>query len=280
MSDKDKALYNFIIKNSDTISERWFNEREYKQGSIYSKDADASVQKRLKEQHMYTIDTIACGFLENKEVFNRKMEQWTEVVVKSRVEFDTPIFEVLEALSRTRRVIWNFVEEYILKHEEIHKQDILRWSSVYHTTLDTLTNQFSRSYYLATRKKLLVQQELIDEINSPIIPVMDDVAVLPLIGLIDEARAESIFETIPGKCAEKNIAHLVIDVSGMNNIDTSVAHKLYQLTDVIRLLGINSIIAGVRPEVAQTAINLGFDLSHLETFSDLKQALRHFGIRR
>ncbi|RFU68981.1 STAS domain-containing protein [Peribacillus saganii] len=280
MYDKDKELYDYIINNSANISSQWFGERTHIKGSIYSKDADLSIEQKLKEQHKYTIDLIASGFLDDRSIFQDKMKEWTKFVVTSRIEYDTPIFEVLQALSRTRRIIWGFVEDYIKGTEEIDKQDVLRWNSIYNTTLDTLINEFSRSYYNATTHKLKVQQELIDEINSPVIPVVDDVAVLPLIGLIDESRAESILQSIPDKCVRKNIAHLVIDVSGANYLDTSVAHRLYQLINVISLLGINSIIAGVRPDVAQTAIKLGIDFSHLKTFSDLKQALRHFGVRR
>ncbi|PLS17684.1 polyvinylalcohol dehydrogenase [Bacillus sp. M6-12] len=280
MTDKDKALYEYIIDNSANISSQWFSERTVIEGSIYSKDADLSVEQKLKEQHKYTVDLIASGFLENKSVFKDKMKEWAKVVVTSRIEYDTPIFEVLQALSKTRRIIWGFVEEYIKKNDEIDRQDVLRWSFLYNTTMDTLINEFSRTYYNATREKLKVQQELIDEINSPVIPVVDGVAVLPLIGLIDESRAESILQSIPVKCVRKNVAHLVIDVSGANYLDTAVAHKLYQLTNVISLLGINSIIAGVRPDMARTAIKLGADFTHLKTFGDLKQALRHFGVKR
>lgn len=280
MYEKDYRLYQKINKNSSNISDIWFNSRKNTTGSIYSKNAEAPIEKELRKQHIYTIETIASGFLEDKEVFEKNLREWTEIVVASRLEWDTPIYEVLEALSKTKRIIWDFVTEYSLNSEEIGKLDILRWSVIYHSTLDTLINEFVEQYYKATRERLKIQQELIEEIHSPVIPVVEGVAVLPLVGVIDEVRANSLLETIPLKCSKINAIALVIDVSGVNYVDTLVAQRMFQLTNVLVLLGIDCIISGIRPEVAQSSIKIGFEFSQLKTFRDLKQALLHYGIRK
>ncbi|WP_245602243.1 STAS domain-containing protein [Peribacillus kribbensis] len=275
---KDHELFENIKENSSNISDIWFSTRKNATGSIYSKDANSSVEQELRKQHIYTIETIASGFLEDQSVFEKNIRDWIKIVVSSRLKWDTPIYEVLEALSKTKRIIWDYVTEYSAEHDEIDKQDVLRWTATYHTTIDTLINKFAEQYYKATREKLQAQQELIDEIHSPVIPVVDGVAVLPLVGFIDEVRANSLLETIPVKCSKANVTALVIDVSGVTYVDSLVSERMLQLIYVLELLGIDCTISGIRPEVAQTSIQIGLDFSRLKTFLDLKQALMFYGV--
>ena len=105
MSEQNQRLFEYILENSASISEEWLRQRSNIKGSIYSKDAYASVEKKLREQHRYTIETIASGFLDDQEIFKQRMMKWTTEVVNSRIKFDTPIYEVVEALSKTRKII-------------------------------------------------------------------------------------------------------------------------------------------------------------------------------
>lgn len=278
MIEKDHALYNEIIKNASKISEEWFRTRAKKNGSPYSNDATTTVQEELKEQHLFTIQTIASGFLEDKKIFDQHLSKWTRVVVATRLKWDTPIYEVVEAINKTRNLVWSFITEYSLGHKEVDKKDVLRWSAVYHPVLDKLINEFSEQYYRLTRKRLEGQEELIEEIHLPIIPVSADVAILPLIGGINETRAKSLLETVPAKCVTQQITDLVIDLSGVTYIDTFVANQLFHLTEALQLLGVQTVLSGIRPEVAQTSVHLGLDFSRIQTFHGLKQALLHLGI--
>lgn len=279
MAEKDYALFENIHVNAAKISEKWFDTRKEK-GGIYAKDADATVQKELKKQHIFTIKTIASGFLKDKEEFQKNLHQWTKIVVHSRLKWDTPIYEVVEAINKTRNLVWEFITEYSLVHEEVGKHDVLRWSAIYHPILDKLISEFSEQYYMLTRKRLKGQEELIEEIHLPIIPVSESIGVLPLIGVINETRAKSLSEMLPVKCAQKQITALVVDLSGVNYIDTFVANQLFQVTQALKLLGVQTILSGIRPEVAQTAIHLGLEFHQFQTFHSLKQALAFLGISK
>lgn len=277
MDRKDRALYEEINRQAAKLSQKWFDTRQKKDGSIYSNDVNESIEKQLKEQHLFTIQTIASGFLPEQELFHENVYQWTKEVVKTRLEWDTPIYEVVAAVNKTRNIIWAFITEYAMEKEEITKKDVLRWSAVYHPILDTLISEFSTQYYRLTRSRLKGQEKLIEEIDSPIIPVSSSIAILPLIGMMDESRAASLFELIPVKCAEKRIVHLVMDLSGIHDIDTFVANQLFQLTKSLQLIGVQTVLSGIRPEVAQTAIQLGLDFSQVKTFHGLPQALAYLG---
>ncbi|MCJ7992796.1 STAS domain-containing protein [Priestia sp. OVS21] len=121
--------------------------------------------------------------------------------------------------------------------------------------------------------QLRAHQELIHELSSPVITIKKDVALLPLVGDIDTTRAKIIIESTLQQCADKHIAHLYIDLSGVVLVDTMVAHQIFQLIDTLSLLGIKSTLSGIRPEVAQTAIQLGLSFTNIRIKSNLAQAL-------
>jgi rsbT co-antagonist protein RsbR len=274
----DQSLYDFINDNMPNITEDWLQRRTMEAGSIYSVKANKSIERLLREQNTGTLRAINEILIDN-EAFEKSMKEWAIDVAKSRVEMDTPVYEVMAALSKVRETFWEYVEKFARENEEVEKEDILKWSTIIHTAFDRLINNFVESYYKMTRTRLLAQQDLINELSSPVIPILEHIAVLPLIGDIDTQRAKMIQEIIPCKCAEENVQHLFIDLSGVSIVDTMVAQQIYHLTQILNLLGIRSTISGIRPEVAQTSIQLGLDFSRIETHSTLKQALSKLGIR-
>ncbi|MFA1714420.1 STAS domain-containing protein [Peribacillus frigoritolerans] len=279
MDKIDERLYRYILDNSSKITENWLALREKQSGSIYSMDSDEEIEKLLREQNTLTIKTVTSVLLEDKTAFIDTMEQWATLVAKSRVESDTPIYDVLEALNKVRETYWAFITDYMLMDTQITKDIIIRWSRLINSAFDQLNREFTEQYYLLTKERLLAQQELINELGAPVIPIVDAIAVLPLIGEIDTYRAKEILNGTPSKCISKNITHLFIDLSGVSLLDTMVAQQIYQLISTLNLLGIQSTISGIRPEVAQTSIQLGLDFSQVSTHSTLKQALSKQGIK-
>jgi ABC-type sugar transport system substrate-binding protein len=117
------------------------------------------------------------------------------------------------------------------------------------------------------------QRQVIQELSSPLIPVSDSILVLPLIGNINAARAQQIMESLLERVAHLRTQILIIDITGVPVVDTGVAHYLVQATQAVQLLGAHPILVGVAPEVAQTVVQLGIDLSGIEVHSTLQVAL-------
>ncbi|RFU62602.1 PAS domain S-box protein [Peribacillus saganii] len=114
---------------------------------------------------------------------------------------------------------------------------------------------------------------------APVLPILEGVAVMPLVGSIDDDRAKYILEHVPVKVQEQNVHTLISDFSGINTLDETVIDCLFQTSAVLGLLGVRSIVSGVRPEVAQSVIQLGMDLSLIQIFGTVQQALREFGVK-
>jgi rsbT co-antagonist protein RsbR len=118
----------------------------------------------------------------------------------------------------------------------------------------------------------------ITELSAPILPILEGVAVMPLVGTIDFDRAKYILEQVPLKVKEQNVHSLISDFSGIYTLDATVINFLFETSAVLGLLGVHSIVTGVRPEVAQCVVQLGMDLSLIKIFGTVQQALREFGV--
>jgi ribose transport system substrate-binding protein len=122
---------------------------------------------------------------------------------------------------------------------------------------------------------IATQRSVIQELSTPIIPISDKILVLPLVGTIDSARARQIMESMLGAISKIQAAVLIIDITGVAVVDTGVAHHLLQAARAAQLLGALVMLVGISPEVAQTVVQLGVDLSSLPTYSSLQVGLEH-----
>lgn len=121
------------------------------------------------------------------------------------------------------------------------------------------------------------QEHLLNQIHDmsiPVVPVLEGVIVVPLIGILDNARAERMMRNVLAGI-EQQRAHLaILDITGVPLVDTQVAHALIQVTQAMQLLGTSALLVGIRPEVASTLVLLGVDLREIQTFATLQEALR------
>jgi len=115
----------------------------------------------------------------------------------------------------------------------------------------------------------------LQELSTPLIPISDTVLVMPLIGRIDPRRASQILETLLGGIQEQQADLAIIDITGVNVVDTQVAHALIQAARAVKLLGAQVVLTGLRPEVAQTLVSLGVDLSDIVTRATLQSGISY-----
>jgi len=123
------------------------------------------------------------------------------------------------------------------------------------------------------------QQQVIRELGVPIIQVWDQVLTLPLVGVVDSARADEVMANLLQTVVQTRARFAILDLTGVDIVDTATASHLLQMVSAIRLMGAEGIITGIRPTVAQTMIGLGLDISSTMTLASLRDALK-FCIRR
>jgi anti-anti-sigma regulatory factor/GAF domain-containing protein len=127
------------------------------------------------------------------------------------------------------------------------------------------------------------QRRTLQELSTPIIPVMDRIIVMPLIGGIDEMRARDITRALLAGIRQQRAKVVILDITGVPLVDSDVADHLNKTIQAARLKGARTIITGVSDAVAETIVDLGIDWSDIVTLSDLQTgliaALRGLGFR-
>jgi anti-anti-sigma regulatory factor/HAMP domain-containing protein len=113
----------------------------------------------------------------------------------------------------------------------------------------------------------------IQELSSPVLPVFEGILVMPLVGAITGERANLLITSLLHAIEQQRADFVIMDVTGVPIVDTQVAKALLQAADAARLLGTRTILAGLRPELAQTIVGMGLDLSALVTQADLRSGV-------
>ncbi|WP_026692006.1 PAS domain S-box protein [Peribacillus kribbensis] len=119
----------------------------------------------------------------------------------------------------------------------------------------------------------------INTLSAPVVPILEGVAVLPLVGSINSERANYILEYVPLKVQEQNVHTLISDFSGIYELDAMVIQCLFETSAILGLLGVRSIVTGIRPQIAQSVVQLGADLSLIQIFGTLKQAVQELVLK-
>jgi rsbT co-antagonist protein RsbR len=118
------------------------------------------------------------------------------------------------------------------------------------------------------------QQRVITELSTPIIEVWEKTLVLPLLGVVDSTRAAAVMTSLLSAVVSKGARFVLLDVTGVDAVDTATASHMLEIIRAVRLLGAEGIITGIRPSVAQTMITLEVDLKGIVTHANLRQGLQ------
>ncbi|MBN1640220.1 MAG: STAS domain-containing protein [Anaerolineae bacterium] len=121
----------------------------------------------------------------------------------------------------------------------------------------------------------VAREQLIGELAVPLIPITDNILVLPLVGSVDSARAEQIMTSLLDGIERHDAEVVIVDVTGVPLMDTAVANYLLRMTHAASLVGARTILVGITPLVAQTIVELGVDLSSITTRSDLQGGVEY-----
>jgi anti-anti-sigma regulatory factor/predicted hydrocarbon binding protein len=120
---------------------------------------------------------------------------------------------------------------------------------------------------------LEVQQRFIRDLSTPVTEVWEGILVLPLIGTIDSERTMSIMEALLERIVATQSEITIMDLSGVPLVDTQVADSLIRTAEAAALLGARTFLSGISPKMAQTLAHLGVEMTNVETFASLREAL-------
>ena len=202
------------------------------------------------------------------------LKEWAFEVTQDQEHLKTPIHYIIREFVRVRDLYVSYVKEFVHLNQDTVKSE--EAEDLYHALIkafDLVIHIFIEEMYKNTSLQLQAQKDMITELSAPVIVLFHSVGLLPLIGDIDTVRAKLIMENTLHQCAKKKVTQLYIDLSGVAVIDTMVAHQLFSLIEALRLIGVSSTLSGIRPEIAQTAVQLGLSFEGISLRSTLASAI-------
>jgi rsbT co-antagonist protein RsbR len=153
---------------------------------------------------------------------------------------------------------------------EKYPDDFNRVLDVYEPAANRIANTVAINFVTERERVIRQQQEAIRELSTPVLQVRERLLILPIIGVLDGQRARQLTEQLLRGIRANRARVVVIDITGVPTIDSTVANHLVQTVDASRLMGASVIITGLSPEIAQTLVTLGVDLSKVNAVGDLQ----------
>lgn len=266
-------------------------------------DISKLLQKKRKQilerwmNNQLTDDSLRDDLMSNEELRGQS-EELLDILVKTindqnindghSADFE-PVLEILSGISITRArqgfspretgaYVFSLKDALLQVLQDELKTDIATLYS-YTIKVSKLVDSFGittfETFIKGREEVILRQTDEIAEISTPVIRVWDGILALPIIGTLDSARTQVVMENLLEQIVETGSSIAILDISGVPAVDSLVAQHLIKTVSATRLMGAECIISGIRPEIAQTVVHLGIDLSNIITKASLASALKH-----
>ncbi|TMU85091.1 STAS domain-containing protein [Bacillus sp. BHET2] len=269
-----EKFYEFMSERTWQLTENWYESLDKSDQSGVYASTDPLVIETLKGQNHEFHERFCVLFKDVGQDALCNFEHWIEEIAQDEEHLTTPTHFILREFFRTQDQYLDILQDFIRHYRnEFPPERIESFRELIIKTFSLVISKFAEENYEYSQRRLNAQQAMIRELSSPVILLNQKTGVLPLIGDIDTGRARYILENTLAECVDKDLEHLFIDLSGVIMVDTMVAHQLFQIIDSLNLIGVKSTISGIRPEIAQTAIQLGISFDNISVTSTLERAL-------
>lgn len=181
----------------------------------------------------------------------------------------------LEWIQSVRRVLWSFLYNFNRENPDFHtKEQFFSLEKRINDLMDQFLNHLFISYSQYKDDLIRTSREMVENLSVPIIPLTKSMSILPLIGTIDSFRASTIEDKVITAIETNGISTLIIDLSGVVDMEPDVVHRLIALIDGVKMMGCEVVLTGISAEIVKLIIRLGVTFAnHAVTKGTLQQAL-------
>ncbi|WNS78791.1 STAS domain-containing protein [Domibacillus sp. DTU_2020_1001157_1_SI_ALB_TIR_016] len=183
----------------------------------------------------------------------------------------------LEWVQAIRRTIWNFIEQYNGLTGEQITPNFFHLEKEINNQVDAFLNAFFINYSTYKDSLIKAQRKLVENLSVPIIPINTSVCILPVIGSVDTFRTSILEEKVLTEIEASRIQTLIMDLSGIADMESQVIDHLTKIIDGASLMGCHTVITGLRADVVRKMIHKGLSFGpDTETLGTLQQALKEY----
>lgn len=248
----------------DAIIEQWIELMKEEKGErFFHFMPQHLVEKTSREFTTLMTSNITEG---ESALNNERLGDFTEKVIR----FGWSIKFVNKAIDNFAAVVFEMLED----EEVITEQNLRIFMGVFTGWINPLRESIIEAYSIKWEQTDTLQKVALQELSASLIPVVDKVSIMPLVGTIDTERAKLIMENLLEGVVQQRAEVVLLDITGVPVVDTMVAHHIIQAADAVRLVGAKCMLVGIRPEIAQTIVALGINLSDFTTTSTLRRGMQ------
>jgi rsbT co-antagonist protein RsbR len=265
--EQEKGSFAAILRDSEPeLLSEWMREQS---ASQKRKDPiqEAEAKRISKEFLAAVVQAVNTSIAVESIEWGRVRDILTEVSTSRAAHGSTPSETAMFVFS-LKQPIFNLLRAHHKSDPAALGDQLWQASSL----IDKL-GLFTTEAYQKTREGVIQrQQRELLELSTPVVQLWDDILALPLIGTLDSGRTQVVMESLLEKVVSTGASIAIIDITGVPTVDTLVAQHLMKTVAAARLMGADCIISGIRPQIAQTIVHLGVDLSAVTTKASLGDA--------
>lgn len=255
-------LAEYIPKHKDEILEEWIKTMKSKgDGRIFGLNEGSVFDKTSRD----FVDVILAWLTKTNHKYEKQLGEFAEKIAM----LGWPLTFTTTGI----QILGDIVYKIMMDNHPVGLERQLEFWGIFRDWMNSVQNEFVNAYTTIWEKTVSLQKIALKELSAPLIPVFEKIAVLPLVGTIDSERSRQIMENLLYGVVQNKSEVVLIDISGVPIVDTVVAHHILQAADAVRLVGSKCMLVGIRPEIAQTIVDLGIDLKHITTTSTLQRGI-------
>lgn len=211
------------------------------------------------------------GLLDIREPPWEKTLRLLDNITKSRTRLGFTPTETARFIFSIKQPLFTLIQKEFGSDVKILGAEL--WAAT--VLLDKL-GLYTAEAYIKTREEVIRrQQDEMLELSTPVVRVWDKILALPLIGTLDSIRTQVVMETLLLEIVRTESSVAIIDITGVPTVDTLVAQHLMKTVSAARLMGAECIICGIRPQIAQSMVQLGVTFADITTRATLADAIRY-----
>lgn len=207
-----------------------------------------------------------------KEEMPEELIQWSKKNAETQVASGGDISEIVVRYQPTREIFNKILTEISMDFQLTIQENsfLLRRMDL---LLDVSLNETVRAFEAISIQYKQKTEKEIAALSAPIVPLKDNVIILPLIGEMDEYRADHIMKYVVPEIVNMDTDFVIADFSGILTLNTEVAALLHQIGNMLRIMGVHVITTGLRPDLVQMIVKSGINMDAAHIYGDVKQAL-------
>jgi rsbT co-antagonist protein RsbR len=206
-----------------------------------------------------------------------QLEKFAQVEGVSWASHNLTLSLKLEWVQAIRRTIWKFMEEFDQETNGTYIANFYELERQVNDRVDQFLNGFFLNYSEYKDQLIESQRSLVENLSVPIIPITSNTCVLPLIGQIDFHRLNTIEEKVLEEISKQGIGTLVIDLSGIAQMETNGIEHMMRIIEGANMMGCECVITGLRPDIVRNVTKLGLSFENKATTkATLQQALEDY----